>query len=119
MLDEGEQHGVKGIGAHMGGEPIQRGGHDLRIELLAVLGNEDMAGLVNEAHGVKLPGMDCAVGMMFDVADLIHAVRELAARSHIGKYHVARIGEERLSELIALARIPRNVEFHHWKTCSL
>jgi hypothetical protein len=63
--------------------------------------------------------MDDAVGMIFDIADLIHAVREVAARRHIGKDNIARIGEERLSELIALARIPRNVEFHHWKTCSL
>ncbi len=54
-------------------------GHDLRIELLAVARHQHMAGLVDEAHGVKLAGMDDAVGMLFDVANLIHAVRELAA----------------------------------------
>ena len=72
-----------------------------------------MAGLVDEAHGVERAGMDGAIGMDLRVAHLVHAVGKLAAGGHVGKNDVSGIREERLRELIAFARVPRNMKFHH------
>jgi hypothetical protein len=36
----------------------------------------------------KLAGMDRALGMLFDIAHQVHAVRKLAAGRHVGENHV-------------------------------
>ena len=89
MLDEGEEHGVKLFGADLDGEPVEAGGHNFRVELLAVAGHEDMAGLVDETHCVELARMNGAVGMALGLADLVHAEGKLAAGGHIGEDDVA------------------------------
>jgi hypothetical protein len=48
-----------------------------------------VAGLVDEPHGKQLPGVHGLLRMLFDVAHLVHAVRELAARRQIGQNHIA------------------------------
>ena len=118
LLDEGQQHGVELLFPNLGGEPGQTGGHHFGIELLAIARHEDVAGFVDEAHGVKLAGVDGAVGVALGVTHLVHAVGKLAAGSHVREDDVTRIGEEGLGELVAIARVPRNVEFHHWKSSS-
>ena len=58
------------------------------------------------------------LGMLFDVADLVHAVRELATGTDIGQNYVSVVGKKRLRKLVAFPRLPRNVEFHHQESNS-
>ncbi len=92
---------------------VQRGAHHLGIELLAVARHQDVAGLVDQPHGIKLAGVNRQLGMLFHVAHLVHAVGKLAAGGHIGKNHVSCVGKKRLREPVAFTRFPRNMEFHH------
>ncbi len=118
MLHKGEQHLVERLGADLRAEPIERAGHDFRVELLPVARDQNVAGLVDQAHRVERPGMNGQLGMLFNVAHLVHAMRKLAARRHVGKNDVPVIGEEGLGELIAFPGIPRNMKFHHVKISS-
>jgi hypothetical protein len=51
--------------------------------------------------------------MVFYVAYLVHAVSELAACCHIGEHDIPRVGKKGVGELVAFARIPGYVKFHH------
>jgi hypothetical protein len=51
--------------------------------------------------------------MVFNVAYPVHAVCELAAGGHICENDIPRVGEEDVGELVASARIPGYMEFHH------
>ena len=90
----------------------------LAVKLLAVARHDHVAGLVDEAHGEQRAGVDGAVGVLVRFAHLVHLVGKAPARRHVGKHHVAVEGEERIGELIAFARLARNVEFHHMKPSS-
>ena len=101
--------------ADFAGEPLQRAGHHLRVELLAIARHQHVTGLVDQAHRVKLPGMNRPLRMLLHVANRVHAVRELAAGGKIGENNIPRIGKQRLRELVPLTRIPGYMEFHHEK----
>jgi len=70
------------------GQPGQPLGHDLRIILLAILGHERMAGLINEAHGIESGGVNALLGVALHIAHLIHTMGKLAARRQAGKYDI-------------------------------
>ncbi len=57
--------------------------------------------------------------MILRVPHLVHAMSKLAARSHVGKNHVAVVGKQRLCELVAFPRLPRNVKFKYQEPHSL
>jgi len=93
LLDKREQHFVYIVRAHLGAEPIERGGHHLGIELLTIAGHEHMTGFVDQSHSKKLTRMNGLLGMLLDVAHLIHAVGEGAARGDVSQNHVSVVGE--------------------------
>ena len=113
VRDEGKEHGVKRFGADLRGEEFECGGHDLWIKILAIAGHEGVTGFVDEAHGIKLAGVDCELGMLFGVAHLVHALGKVAAGRHIGEDDIASTGKERRLEGIPLPRFLRNMKFHH------
>ena len=71
---------------------------------------DEMQDLVDEAHGVKLAGLDRPLGMPAGVAHLVHAQREPPGRSQVGDDDVAAEPEPGGVERVALARRPRDVE---------
>ena len=93
LLDKREQHFVDIVRTHLGAEPIQGGGHHLGIELLAIAGHEHVTGFVNQSHSKQLARVDGLLGMLFDIAHLVHAVSEDAARPNVGQNHISVIGE--------------------------
>ncbi len=113
VFHERQQQFVQGLGRHLGVKPGQRIGHHIAVELLAIAGNDHMAGLVDQSHGEEGAGVYGLVGILVRLANLVHAIRECAAGGHVGKDHVAVIGKERFGKLIALPCLARNVEFHH------
>lgn len=113
MLHKGQQELVELIGPHPRRKPIQRRRHHLRIKLLPVLRDQDVACLVDQTHCEKLGGMYGALGMLLHIANLVHSVSKGTAGRNIAKNYVPRIGKKRLGELVSLTHLPRNVEFHH------
>ena len=67
-----------------------------------------MASLVDEAHCIKLAGMDCLIGILVGFSHLVHAMGELPASGDAGEHNIAVVGEERLGEPVAFARLARN-----------
>ena len=118
MLDKGEEHAVQFIGADFGGEPVQRGGHHGGVELLAVARHQQVASLVDQAHGVKFAGMNRQFGEFFHLANLVHAVRKFAAGGQIGKNDVPCEGKQQFGELVAFTRAPGYMKLHHRKLYS-
>ena len=118
LHDKGEKHCVQSIRAHLRGKKLQRVGHYRGIELLSVSRHQDMAGLVDQPHGIKLAGMNRLLGMLFNVANLVDAMRKLAAGGHIGENHVPCVGKQRLREAVPFTRLPSYMEFHHRKPYS-
>ncbi len=113
MFHKREEQFVQGFGTGLRTKEGKRIGHDAAIELLAVTGDDHVAGFVDKAHGEQRAGMDCEVGILVRFPYLVHLVSEPAATGHIGKHDVAVEGEERVGELIAFTRLARNVKFHH------
>ncbi len=113
MFHKRQKHFVQRISTHLGAEPIEGAGHHLAVKLLPIACDQNVAGLIDQAHRVQRSGMNRQFRMLFNVAHLVHAMRKLAASRHIGKNNVPVIREERLRELIAFSCVPRNVKFHH------
>ena len=93
------------------GEPLQGGLADLGVSALAIAGDDGVADLVDEAHseeGARVDGVESGSG-----AHLGHAVGEFATGGEIGKDDVADEVEEGIADLVAVADLTRNVEFHH------
>ena len=77
-----------------------------------------MAGLIDQSHCIKLAGMNHLLGMLFNVANLVDAMRKFAAGGNIGKNHVSCVGKQRLREPVPFTRLPGYMEFHHRKPYS-
>jgi hypothetical protein len=70
-----------------------------------------MADLVDEAHGEERAGIDGVEAG--GSANLGHAQGQLATGGEVGEDDVADEIEERIADLIAVAGLAGNVEFHH------
>ena len=112
FLDEGAEKLFDVVFADSGRKPVERGLRDLRIAGAAIAGDEDVADLVDEAHGEEGAGVDGVESG--GGADFGHAVRELAAGGEVAKDDVADEVEERVADLVAVANLTGNVKFHHW-----
>ena len=118
LLDEGEEQGIQRGGGNAGGEKVEGAVDDIGVQFFAVAGDENVTGLVNEAHGKELGGMNRELGVILSVAHLVDAEGELATGHYVGEDDIAGEGKERIRELIAFTRISGNMEFHHKKACS-
>jgi len=58
FLNEGAEELLDVVFADAGGEPLQGGLRDLRIAVAAILSDDQMADLVDEAHGKEGAGVD-------------------------------------------------------------
>ena len=116
MLHEGQQQLVHLALADLFGKKAERIGHHRWVVLLTITGDDGVAGLINQAHGVQCAGVDHTLRMVARVAHLVHAVGQLARRRDAGEHHVAIKREERLGKPVAIAYRPRDVKFHH-KEC--
>ncbi len=113
MLDKGEEKLVDLSGAHLGRKPIQGRSHHFGVEFFAILRHDDMAGLVDQAHGEQLTRMYGAVGKFGRIANLIHLMGEGTACGEVGKDDVAVKRKQRIRKPIAFPCRSRNMEFHH------
>jgi len=118
VFHKGQKQFVQRFRGYLGAKPGQSIGHDIAVELLAVAGNDDVTGLVDQSHGEEGAGVDGLVGILIRLANLVHEIREGAAGGHVDEHHVAVIGKERSGKLIALTCLARNMEFHHKNPCS-
>ena len=94
-------------------EPVQRRIHYFGVELLTVLGHDQVARLVDQPHGEQLACMYRTIRIFVGLAHLIHAMRERPAGSQIGKDNIPVEREKSVYELIPLTGGSRNMEFHH------
>ena len=86
--------------------------HCLGIDPLAIAGDDEMEDFVDEAHGVDLPGFDGALWVFEQVALLVHLLGQAAGSVEIGQDNIAAEGINGLVELVALAGLTGDVEFH-------
>ena len=118
MFDEGQQELVEFLRTDLGSKPVESRRHHFGIELLAVLRQDEMADLVDQAHGEKRAGMDGTLGVLCRVAHLVHAVRKVAACRQIGEDDVAVKGKKRLGELVACSCALAKCEIPSFKPCA-
>ncbi len=111
FLDEGAEELFDIVVADALSEPVEGRLADLGIAALAVAGNDGVADLVDEAHGEEGAGVDgIEAGSS---AHLGHAVGEFATGGEVGKDDVADKIEEGIADLVTVADLTRNMEFHH------
>ena len=84
-------------------EPVQRSGHNLGIQAQAVILDQGMAHLIDEAHGVERAGLDGLRGILFGSPALVHPEGELPAGAEIGEDYIAAERKQFLAELITVA----------------
>ena len=101
------------VGADFALEPGERALHDLGIVVLAVVGDERVADLVDQAHGEERGGIDGGRGIVGRASDFVDPVGQGAAGGEVGKDHVSRVAEENIVHLITAAGGLRDVELHH------
>ena len=84
----------------------------LRVDLLAVVGDDEMEDLIDQAHGVDLTGFDGLLRIIEQVAVVVHLLRQAAGGVEIGQDDVAVEGVNGLIELVAVAGLAGDVKFH-------
>ena len=99
-------------GFSLRGEPADSFGEDGGVDLFAVLGDEGVAELVDEAHGEEGAGVEGAGGIGVGPAHFVQRVGQLPARRHVGEDDVARIAKQEVVDLGCFANGAGDVEFH-------
>ena len=111
FLDKHAQELVDVVFADAFGKPVEGGLCDLRVAGAAILSDDKVADFVDEAHGEEsagVNGIEAGSG-----ANLGHAKGEFAAGAEVGEDDVADKIEESVADLVAVAGLTRNMEFHH------
>ena len=112
-VDKGAEELLDAVGSDLALEPGKGALHDLGIGVLAVVGDERVAELVDEAHGEERGGIDGGGGIAGRASDFVDLAGEGAAGGEVGEDHVSGIAEENIVHLIASAGGLRNMELHH------
>ena len=86
-------------------EVLQRVAQRARIGLLAIGHDHQVQDLVDQRHRVDLAGFDSLFGVADQIAPFVHLVGELTGRAEVGNHHRAAQREERIVELIRVARL--------------
>ncbi len=73
-----------------------------------------MQDLVDQSHRIDLSRTDCLLREMDEVLFLIDLLGKYPGGAKIGEDHIPSEGEEGFVELIKIADLPRDVEFHHY-----
>ena len=94
-------------------EPGQRPFHHLRVVVLAVIGHQHMADLVDQPHRKQRRRIHRRLGVVRRATRLVHAVGQRPARRQVGKHHVSRIAEQHVLHLVSAASGACDVELHH------
>ena len=81
----------------------KRAGHDLGIQALAVILDQGVTHLVDQAHGVECAGLDGLRRVFFGSPALVHAEGELTAGAEIGENYIAAESKKCLVEFITVA----------------
>ncbi|OQA94010.1 MAG: hypothetical protein BWY25_03017 [Chloroflexi bacterium ADurb.Bin222] len=103
-LHERRQDGVEGLFPQALLQKGQRFPHDARHALLLVQVNGVMQDLVNQAHGVELPGAHPLFREGAQIPLGVELLGQFPRRVEIGKHDVTIQREKRILDLIALAR---------------
>ncbi len=111
--NESLQQLLDAFGSDLALEPGQGALHDLWVGVLAVVGDERVAELVDEAHGEERGGIDGGGGIAGCASDFVDLVGQGTAGGKVGEDHVSGVAEENIIHLIAAAGGLRNVELHH------
>ena len=101
--------------AALRGAPSARA-HHLGAVLLAVHPDEIVHDLVDQAHRVDLARLDRPLGIVHQIALLVHLLGEHAGGAEVGEDDVAGDREQRVVELVSVPRPARDVELkgcHH------
>ena len=110
VLDEGRQRGVERRRA----EPLAQVGHgrrhDAGLAFAAVKLHHEVEHLVDQSHRVEIAGTYRCARVGGQVALPVHCLREATGRGEVDEDDVPGRAEERLVELVAIARSARNVE---------
>ena len=85
-------------------EMLQRVAQRARVGLLAIGHDHQVQDLVDQRHRVDLAGLDRLFGVADQVAPVVHLIGELAGGAEVGDHHRAAEREERIVELIRIAR---------------
>ena len=112
LLHKGQNGLIQFVFADAGVEPFQRPGHDLGIEALAVILDQGVTHLVDQAHGVECAGLDGLRRVLFRSPPLVHAEGEFPAGGEIGEDYIAAESKKCLVELITVACFTGNMKFH-------
>ncbi len=112
LVGKGSQCGVDSLPPQASPEPAEGLLHDLRVLLLAIQADDNVRNLVDQAHGVDLPGLDGLFREADQIPGVVHLLGKHPGRVKVGKDDVAAEGKQRVLELVAIARLARDVEFH-------
>ncbi len=101
------------FGPDLLGEKRESIDHYVGIKLLAIARHDRVAGLIDQSHDVECGGMDGTLGMLLDITNQVHAMGKLAAGRHVSEDYIPGKREERFRKLVAVARGPGDMKFHH------
>src|SRR5262249_8732922 len=82
LLSEGQQCRVEHATSNSSLEPTQRVEYGSRVAARAKQSEHDVRDLIEDAHRIERSRMHQAVGVTIGIANRIHPVREVAARSY-------------------------------------
>ena len=107
---QGPFHGFRTQSIHQPGYQFLQG---LRAFLFPVLFEHQVKDLVNQTHGIDIPGSDSFLRMLSQITLLIHLLCKSSSSMEICKDHVPVRLEQSLFEIVTVSCLPGDVKLHH------